>query len=342
MWLLALALAALTARAQDETTDEFAGAQLRARVEAQLETQRESLKASPSHYGLVFEIAQPDLLAFMEQIRVYRNGDGFVLGVAHGPESYGGGLLALLLDAWRPAGRAARLEDVFPFEAGRHPVELAEIYRSHRRQIFLPVEGREAAAIGGELPAGPELPRVRFRYWTHPKPVETPAYKLLSLLIAHEEDPSATWTNHLGQELSVDRLLRNTRGRYLAQRSTDEELADHSWLHLVELLLAYERRRSQPAGAEEIQRRFLEVELVRENFAGEAGSEALAHYVESLGVLLAEPRVTWQPQERRQVKRWLRELEREHFQRLGVVPLQHQAHLLRGLRLIEAHRGRLE
>jgi hypothetical protein len=322
--------------------DDFPGARLRERLEASLTSRKAELQEAPGHYGLVFEIEQADLLEFMTQIRFHRDGGDFVLGVDHAPETHGGGVLALLLDAWRPAGRAARLTDAFPFGAKRQSLELEKIYRGHARQIFLPVPEREADAIIGELPASPVLPRMRFRYWTEPEPFETDAYRFLSLLLTHEDDLAETWSNHLGQELSVDLLLDNARGHYLALRDTGAERADHSHLHLVELLLAYDRRRPSRSGADEIKRRFLEVELARESFEGEDGSEALAHYVESLGVLLADPRIHWRGDEKRRLTTWLRRLERDRIRELDHLPLQHQSHLLRGLRLIAAHRDRLE
>jgi hypothetical protein len=183
---------------------------------------------------------------------------------------------------------------------------------------------------------------MRFRYWTAEKFIETDAYKFLGLLIAHQEDWAATWLNHLHQELSLDLLLRNTRRYYLANRSTDRELADHSHLHLVELLLAYDRRRGAGRSSNEIKRRFLEVELAREEFEGDDGSEALGHYVESLGLLLENPHVTWQPDEGKQVMGWLRKLERDRFHDLDAVPIQHLSHLLKGLRLVGESRARLD
>jgi hypothetical protein len=183
---------------------------------------------------------------------------------------------------------------------------------------------------------------MRSRYWSLPAPAESDAYKFLGLLVAHQEDPAATWTNHLHQTLSVDLLLRNTRDYYLTNRTTAGELADHSNLHLVEVLLAWDRRRGEPHGADAIKRRFLEVELARTRFEGEDGSEALAHYVQSLGRLVADPRVSWQPDEKRRVKGWLRKLEREHFQDLEAARLEHLAHLLKGLRLIGENEARLE
>jgi hypothetical protein len=327
------------AQTQETAPGDFPGMQLRARLETHLEGQREALKSAPTHYTLVFELAQPDLLAFMEQLQVYWDGSGYVLGVAYGPESHGGGVLALLLDAWRPAGRRARLGDAFLFEANRRTLDLEKIYRSHKHQVFLPVPGRKAGSIAGELPTTPQLPRMRFRYWTAEEPFETDAYRFLGVLLALESNPSATWTNHLGQELSLELLLQSARERYLTQHEIDAETEDHSRLHLVELLLASARR--QGHGADDIKRRFLEVELAREAFEGEDGSEALAHYVESLGVLLADPSVSWKTIEKEQVKAWLLRLERDSFRDLGAVPLQHQAHLLRGLRLIDTHRDRL-
>lgn len=315
--------------------------QLQARVEALLARERSRLLASPAHYGAIFEMEQSDFLAFMRKIRFHRDGADFVLGTAYVAEAHGGGVLALLLDLWRPEDRAARLTDRFRFEANRTDLELIEIYRGHRRQIFLPVPGRSADEIDGALPDSPQLPRMRFRFWTRDEPVETDAYKFLALLLAHESDPSTTWTNHLGQDLSVERLLRNVWEYYLVERSTERELADHSHLHLVELLLDFDRRRDGAPGVDAIKRRFLEVEMVRRDFGSE-WSEILGHYVESLGHLVADRRVSWSSQEKQQVRSWLHELECDHFRDLGEVELQHLTHLLKGLRMIAQNGSRLD
>ena len=139
----------------------------------------------------------------------------------------------------------------------------------------------------------------------------------------------------------MDLLLRNARSRYLAERSPDIEREDHSYLHLVELLLAYDRRRGDERDPNEIKRHFLRVDLAREDFAGDAGSEALAHYVESLGLLLDDPATTWEPDERRRVVAWLSTLEQDRFRDLGPVPIQHLSHVLKGLRLVQKNQDRL-
>lgn len=329
------------AQAQEPSSEPIPGTQLRARLEQHLEARRAALLEEPTHYALVFELEQPALLEFMKQIQFHVDGSDYVLGVEAGPEIHGGGVLALLLDLWRPEGRPSRLEDVFWFAPNRRSLELREIYRSHKRQIFLPVPGKAADQIDGDLPETPQLPRMRFRYWTQEAPVETDAYKFLGLLLRFEAESAATWHNHLGQELSLDLLLSNVRGHYLAERSPASEVADHSNLHLVELLLAWQRRRGDDRGAEEVKRRFLEVALSRRDFGGEAGTEALGHYAESLGLLLADPHLAWRPEERARVRAWLAELERERFRDLDAVQPQFLAHLLRGLRLVEAYRTRL-
>jgi hypothetical protein len=183
---------------------------------------------------------------------------------------------------------------------------------------------------------------MRSRFRTGSEPGESDAYELLGLLVVREPDPSATWRNHLGQQLSLELLLRNTRDYYLTNRHAAGELADHSHLHLVEILLAWERRRNGARDADAIKRRFLEVELEREEFAGDDGNEALAHYVESLGLLIADPDVSWRPDEKRRVTGWLQGLERDRFDDLEPVRLQHLTHLLKGLRLIGEHGTRLE
>jgi hypothetical protein len=318
------------------------GAQLRARLEAHLRDHQPALKLEPGHYALLYELEPGYIEERLQSIAANWDGVGFVLGNEYGAEPHGGGILALLLEHWRPDSRPAALEDAFWFAGNGKRLRLAEIYRGHQRQLFLPVSGRSADAIDGQLPGTPQLPRMRFRHSSRPEPIETDAYSFLRLLVAHEADLAATWINHLGQELSVDLLLGNVRGHYLSDRGPDAEVADHSNLHLVELLLAYDRRRGDERGAEEVKRRFLEVELARRDFEGEAAVEALAHYAESLGLLLADPRVGWRPEERERVTIWLGELERDRMPDLDAVPLQELSHLLRGLRLVDEHRARLE
>jgi hypothetical protein len=110
----------------------------------------------------------------------------------------------------------------------------------------------------------------------------------------------------------------------------------------VELLLAFERRSGEPDGTDAIKGRFLEVELSRWGFEGDDGNEALGHYVESLGLLVADPNITWQPSEKQRVSDWLRKREQDRFHDLEAVRLPHLAHLLKGLRQIGENRTRLE
>jgi hypothetical protein len=312
------------------------------RLERHLDSRKEELKQGLAHYGSLFEVEQEDLEELMKQVWFHRDRTGLALGSAYGPETHGGGLLTLLLDHWQPHSRASRLDDEFWFHANRERVRLAEIYRGHQRQIFLPVPGRAPGEIRGELPDSPQLPRMRSHYWTRPEAGETDAYPFLTLLVAREEDPSSTWRNHLDQELSLDLLMQNARAYYLTSRDTARELADHSHLHLVEVLLAYGRRRDGAHDPDAIKRRFLEVELAREDLRGDDGNEVLGHYAESLGALVADPEVSWTTGERQQIERWLRRLERDHFQDLEPVRLQELTHLLKGLRRIGDHQHRLE
>ena len=200
--------------------------------------------------------------------------------------------------------------------------------------------GFAAGDIDGRLPQVPELARMRFRFWSEPEPVETDAYRFLGLLLAHEADLSDAWTNHLGQVLSTRLLMQNARDYYLSGAGTAHELDDHSNLHLVELLLDYDRRLGGD-DANVIKRRFLAVELERGEFGSE-WCEILGHYVDSLGALVADPRVRWEPAEIEKVRRWLEQLDDERFHDLGPLELQPLSHLLRGLRRIADHRDQLQ
>jgi len=66
----------------------------------------------------------------------------------------------------------------------------------------------------------------------------------------------------------------------------------------------------------------------------------LAHYAESLGLLLADPRPRWSADERTQVRAWLGELD-ARFTSLESEESRRLAHLLRGLRLVREHAERL-
>lgn len=313
--------------------------QLLARVEADLHRREEELRATPAHYGLVFPLSQPDLLAALRPVRFYGRGTDLVLGSDSALEPHGGGVLRLLLDHWRPDSRPATLEDRFWFEKNRQSLALGALYRAHRHQLFLPVEGVAPERIAGRLPRTPQLPRMRLPFTLPGQPtrfVEVDAYKTLGLLIELEPDPSRTWVNALGQELSVDLLMHHVRDHYLSTTDTPAEPADHSELHLVELLLAYRAGAADAPDVAQIQQRFLEVELARTEF--EPADEPLlrAHYAESLGLLLEEPRLDWRPSDRERVRAWLGDLD-ERFVDLDTVPVNRLSHLLRGLRGVASH-----
>ena len=349
LWLCALPLAVAPARAQQATESDFPGMQLRARVEAHVERQKAVLQADLAHYSLVFPIEPADFDTYMRQVLLRFDGRDVVLGNAEGVESHGGGLLAFLCDHWRPASRAAVLTDRFWFEANRSRLALARIYRSHQHQIFLPVPGRQNDAIDGMLPQTPQLARMQLRSRAPAggvTSVDVDSYSFLRLLAEREEDFARTWVNRLGQTLSADLLLSQAWDHYLANRNMDDELTDHSNLHLVEVLLAFSRRRASSAASDadrrdvnDIKRRFLAVELGRTDFAGDTWSLRVGHHLESLGRLLDDPRVTWSPDEQHRVRGWLRSLDAAADRDLDGAEV---AHFLKGLRSIEQHRAKLE
>jgi hypothetical protein len=335
-----IALTAPIASAAAAGVDGFPGMALLVRVETHLQAQRTRLADFPSHEGLVFPVQQDRLLAFTERLYCFDDGRDFVVGTAYAPESHGGGVLALILDYWRPQGRAARLADRFRFQGRPSGVALADLYAGHRRQVFLPVPGRTTDAIEAALPESPQLPRLRFRHPASATAVETDAYKFLGVSIEHEPDLTAPWTNHVGQRLSAALLMRHVRDVYMGDLSTVHELSDHTNLHRVELLLAYHARGGAAVDPNAIKRRFLENELSRTSFAEEE-TEVIGHYVQSLGRLLADPSVVWGPDEVRRVRGWLAALDGERFADLGPIPLQHLAHLVAGLRDVSQNRAKL-
>lgn len=322
------------------------GAGLRVRVETRLGAERADLLQSIGHYGLVYEVGQEELHRFMSQIFLLRDGADIVMAAEGGIELHGAGVLDLIAKLWEPKGQAAQLADAFPFVRNERAVPLREIYDSMRMQIFLPVPLLGGEEIDGPLPVSPQLPRmsVRHRRTGRLEAVELDAYNALDLLLRYEPDLQATWRNRQGQRISVAILLESVWAHYVAPRSAREEFADHSYLHLPEVLLVYRRRqnvevRHDPNALKE---RLLAVELERQEYGGYDASEALSHYVESLGFLLAEPDISWTKAEKEKVRMWLHDVATVRLTEISDVPLQHLAHLHRGLTRIEANADRLQ
>jgi hypothetical protein len=278
------------------------------------------------------------LARFMSGIVMHRAGPDRAFGAPHGVELHGGGVLALLVDHWRPEGRRARPGDRYPFAWSPEPVALAEPYRAYRSQLFLPVPDVATASIDGRLPGAPALARVRFGAR------DLDAYALLRVLLRFEPDLDAAWTNRLGQRLTARLVLDQAWDHYRVDRGAEVEGRDHSYLHLVEVLLAFAERARRDGDARDLaplKERLLDVELRRTRFGPYVASEALGHHVEALGLLLTERDLAWSDAEKRRVRDWLAGLETSGFRPIEDVPLPHLAHLVRGLRTIETHRDRL-
>jgi hypothetical protein len=321
-----IALAALVATgcAPDAPRDDFPGMRLLARVEARLEREKPALRQTLlDHYGLLFPVEPQELHAFMRHVRVHGDGPDLALGTEFGPESHGAGLLRMLFDLWRPGGRAPRLDDRYPFE-GSGELELGRLYRAYQQQLVLPDSG---------------LPRLRFRFGLPGGPlrdVDLDAYKLLSLLIELEPDPTRTWKNRAGQTLGVELLMARVRAHYLASAAPSSDPADHSQLHLVELLVAF------GGELEAVQAHFLSADLAQEAFEPKDASFLLSHTAESLGRLLQAPGLGWSEADAQRVTRWLAALERTRFLDVEREELESLCHLARGLRAVRAHQAKLE
>jgi len=323
-----IALAALSsalACTPEAPRDDFPGMRLLARVEARLEREKPALRQTLlDHYGLLFPVEPTELHAFMRHTRFHGDGPDLVLGTEFGPESHGGGLLRMLFDFWRPDGRAPRLDDRYRFASNASDLELGRLYRAHQQQIVLPDSG---------------LPRMHFRFGLPGGPVrdvELDAYKFMSLLIELEPDRAKSWTNRTGQTLSVDRLMRSVREHYLTSRAPDTDPADHSNLHLVELLAAFG---SDLAG---VQQHFLKEELAARELEPKDASFLLSHSAESLGRLLEASKLDWSDDDARRVKSWLTALEQRRFQDVAAEELESLCHLAKGLRSVRAHQAELD
>jgi hypothetical protein len=318
---------------------------LRTRVETRLDAERTTLRESIGHYGLVYEVGQEDLQRFMAQIYPNRDSDDIVMAALGGIELHGGGVLELIMTLWQPDGRPASLADAFPFSLSGGAVPLQEIYDSMRMQIYLPTTAIGPGEISDEPPASATLPRMRVRHATRGvlEEEDLDAYNALALLVRQEPDLGRTWINRAGQRVSAHDLLDRSWDHYLLPRTPEEEFADHSYLHLVEILLAYNSRlgAGERRDPNSLKQRLLSVELERREYGGYDASEALGHYVESLGFLLAESDVAWSKAEKAKVLEWLRELETVRFREIDGVPVQHLSHLLLGLRSVESNAARL-
>jgi hypothetical protein len=321
------------------------GMELLARAEAHLRQHEAAFAHDLSHYGAVFPVRPEQLDAFMAQIRCYGEGPDLVLGTSYGLESHGGGLLRLLFDHWRPGSRPARLEDRYPFATNGTALELRQLYDAYRQQVFLPVPGTPAEATGEALPERPQLPRMLLRFrpplGSGSRIVELDAYKLLSLLVELEPEPERVWRNRFGQPLSVALLLRHVRGHYLASRPTPEEPADHSSLHLVGLLTAFDAA-IDARDLEPVRQHFLDVELAPRELDPADATLLLGHQAESLGLLLGAPELAWSDEQKREVRRWLEDLQARWPRELAGEDLEPLSHLVVGLRLVRAHRDVLE
>lgn len=119
----------------------------------------------------------------------------------------------------------------------------------------------------GPLPTSAGLPRMRVEHADRGRleTTELDAYHALGLLIRYEEDLHAPWTNRLGQKISAADLLDYSWDYYLIARNAEAEFADHSHLHLVEILLAYNARldRGSRRDPNQLKQRFLLIELER-------------------------------------------------------------------------------
>lgn len=333
-----LAGAALLACGPEPPPPELPSAALLARAEQRLAAERAALAEAIGHYGLVHEVPDAMLARFMGKIVMHRAGDDRAFGAPHGLELHGGGVLGLLVKHWRPDGRRARPDDRYPFAWSAEPVALAVPYRDYRSQLFLPVPGVATAAIDGRLPDAPALARVRFGAR------DLDAYALLRVLLRFEPDLDAPWTNRVGQRLTARLVLQQLWDHYLVDRGAAVEGRDHSYLHAVEVLAAFaerERREGRGRDLAPLQRRLLDVELRRTDFGPYDASEALGHHAEALGLLLGQPGLDWSDADRRRVRAWLAGLEANGFEPIEAVPVQHLAHLVRGLRKVEANRSRL-
>ena len=318
---------------------------LKTNLEAVLTARQSELASDLGHYGLVFPPTQEMVRASLQQVEAREHRGGFVLtrtpyfSAANYParESHGGTFLNELLRFWQPNGRKARLQDRYAFANG--PRVLDAIYLAHKNQLFIPPVEQGIASFPVML-----LPFANEEGKTVVEPADS--YQVLLLVI--DNTPAAQfgteWTNIVKQPLSVDRLVAQVRTAYLAKPKPGTLSADHTSFHALEILVKHAQKSQARADLQDVKRRFLEVELADTALVtNESIREALvSHYIQALGYLLSFDRLDLTADEKAQVTQWLDKAAGYFPQDLSQARSVHElAHALHGLRLVQAHEGKL-
>lgn len=160
----------------------------------------------------------------------------------------------------------------------------------------------------------------------------------------------AVHMNYSGSEITIRDLFDQYEKAYLSS-GNEQNLAsvfyhfDHTTWHLPALLLAYyDKKGEDPQVIKDV---FLARELGIESnkifdkeFTMGTFSQ-LAHYAESLGLLLDHDKISWKPEEIQKIKVWLVDV-RDYVSQLDIVSQSQEiAHLIKGLRLIEKNEFKL-
>lgn len=219
----------------------------------------------------------------------------------------------------------------FPMEAHETPMTLRKAFEAEKYALEIPQAPEHAPDMS-------QMPVYGFPRGSH----NNDAYHWMLAYLAHVppdqwDDP---WINQHGQELSFSKIMRAATDAYLAH--TKNLPGDHSYLHMVEVLTKYHSTLGNLEQLNAIRDKFLHHELKTDlaDFPLLHFSE-VAHYGESLGVLLSNPHIQWSRNDKEIVHRWVYQLRHFITDLLCQHPRESElSHLYKGLELIQqqAHR----
>lgn len=149
------------------------------------------------------------------------------------------------------------------------------------------------------------------------------------------------WITHTGDTLTFRALMDRVADTYLHHYQWTESVPDHGFLHLPALLARYYALAGQDPNI--VKRAFLARELTAvlgKRLEGQSLS-VVGHLTESLGALLAEPKVMWRDAEASMVRAWIQKVK-AYVQTLDPAAVDDEcAHLLKGLRLMAQHAAKI-
>ncbi len=147
------------------------------------------------------------------------------------------------------------------------------------------------------------FPLMRYQQYSsigYPQFVDQDSYQFLLLLmkLTPSSEWKKPWNGFTKQNLSIDHILKKVEEAY---KNDEFYSGEHDVFHFTEVLLTY----SQGSGKDpnQLKKRFLERETKKTIKSNNVTK--IAHQMESLGLLLNAPEITWTQEEQKQVQDWI-------------------------------------